>query len=40
MSLPHGKGMEDVFWDGMNGVGGWKHRSKDPPEDIFICIGE
>lgn len=31
--------MEDVFWDGMNGVGGWEQQSNDPPSDIFVCIG-
>ncbi|KIJ40369.1 hypothetical protein M422DRAFT_49132 [Sphaerobolus stellatus SS14] len=35
----HSKGMEDVFWDGIDGAGGWDQRSKDNPEDIFICIG-
>lgn len=33
------KGMEDVFWDGMVGGGGWNERSKDTPHDVFICIG-
>ncbi|KAF8516041.1 SGNH hydrolase-type esterase domain-containing protein [Gautieria morchelliformis] len=39
ISTEHDKGMEDIFWDGMDGVSGWEQRSKDPPEDIFICIG-
>ncbi|GJJ14745.1 hypothetical protein Clacol_009012 [Clathrus columnatus] len=33
------KGMEDVFWDGMIGKGGWEERSRDTPHDIFICVG-
>ena len=39
MTRAHDKGMEDVFWDGVNGVGGWDQRSRDPPDDIFVCIG-
>jgi len=31
--------MEDVFWEGMEGQGGWEQRSKDTPQDIFLCIG-
>ncbi|KAF8584631.1 carbohydrate esterase family 2 protein [Ramaria rubella] len=33
------KGMEDIFWEGMDGTGGWDQRSPDIPHDIFICIG-
>ncbi|KAF8523764.1 hypothetical protein BU17DRAFT_85638 [Hysterangium stoloniferum] len=33
------QGMEDVFWEGMHGTGGWDERSKDTPQDIFICLG-
>lgn len=34
------KGMEDIFWDGLAGKGGWEERSRDTPHDIFICIGK
>lgn len=39
MTTALGEGMEEVFWDGIDGVGGWEQRSKDSPHDIFVCIG-
>ncbi|KAF8584630.1 hypothetical protein K439DRAFT_1616609 [Ramaria rubella] len=39
MTTEHDKGMEDVFWEGVGGLGGWEYRSKDSPHDIFVCLG-
>lgn len=40
LTTEHEEGMADVFFDGVNGAGGWEDRPKnDIPHDILICLG-
>ncbi|KIJ27941.1 hypothetical protein M422DRAFT_784673 [Sphaerobolus stellatus SS14] len=39
MTTSRAPGMADLFFDGNDGVGGWEHRSREDPTDIFICLG-